>query len=558
MKLKEIIKEEIKRLSEIGEGNLKSYDFKKINHNDYIFQTDDQRYIVEFGTAFFSSFVYWIAYKRISGSYSEDLNDNNQYRIMSTIVNIVKDFVEKNDPISIIFSGTKTKEQLKNGKVIDDQRRNKMYSAYIAKHITSDYELKYLNMGDDGDGYVIRKKLDFIKNNQEYKNYPIIKQIYPELNITKNTINEIGEGNLTPYPYNKINTYNENFEFSFITENRTYEVTFFKNIFLNSYSISFKEQKGKYNQDLNDNNQYKIMSTIIAIVKKVVADTNPISLMFSGYKTKGNDDQRRNNMYCAYVAKHLTSTYELKTFDDEYYYIRKKIDDNIINIYNTFKSDTKDTNKIRILRNIYPELNIKQNTEVINEIGEGNTIPYPFKADGYGEDYTFKTENRNYEVKFNTQPFNRFFLLSFKESLGTYTADLNDNNQYRVMSTLIAIVKDFVNKNNPLGIYFAGSKSKEQLKNGKAVDDQRRNKMYFAYIAKHLTSKFELKIIDADHYAIRKKYSNEIKKIYESNKSRKLDHYNDELIILYPELDINSDSYKNPSKFDFFKSKFNK
>ena len=64
-------------------------------------------------------------------------NRGEMFRVMATIVDIVKAFMKKNSGVEYIeFEGSKNKD--------GDQRRNKLYMAYIKKH------LKPKSIEDDG------------------------------------------------------------------------------------------------------------------------------------------------------------------------------------------------------------------------------------------------------------------------------------------------------------------------------------------------------------------------------------------------------------------------
>ena len=80
---------------------------------------------------------------------SLDTNEGVPLRVLSTVVEIAKDFIQKADPDIVIFRPIKTKEANKE----DDQRRFKIYGAYLRKNLPSNYNLMTF-----GDTYRIVKK----------------------------------------------------------------------------------------------------------------------------------------------------------------------------------------------------------------------------------------------------------------------------------------------------------------------------------------------------------------------------------------------------------------
>ena len=143
------------QLNEIGEGT-KTYAWK-FNDEDadgnyfYSFDTDNSTYSV--GVANLEDGMYDLSFNTTSKEgdpdTSLDTNEGVPLRVLSTVVEIAKDFIQKADPNIVIFRPIKTKEANKE----DDQRRFKVYGAYLKKNLPSNYNLMTF-----GDTYRIVKK----------------------------------------------------------------------------------------------------------------------------------------------------------------------------------------------------------------------------------------------------------------------------------------------------------------------------------------------------------------------------------------------------------------
>ena len=142
-------------LKEIGEGT-KTYSWKLDDQDAdgnyfYSFDTDNSTYSV--GIADLEDGMYDLSFNTTSKDgdpdTSLDTNEGVPLRVLSTVVEIAKDFINKADPDTVIFRPIKTKEVNKE----DDMRRYKLYGAYLRKNIPSNYSLM-----DLGGTYRIVKK----------------------------------------------------------------------------------------------------------------------------------------------------------------------------------------------------------------------------------------------------------------------------------------------------------------------------------------------------------------------------------------------------------------
>ena len=135
--------------------------------------------------------------------------------------------------------------------------------------------------------------------------------------------------------------------------------------------------------------------------------------------------------------------------------------------------------------------------ELINEIGDAGAKPYKWKwMDGRFTSYSQCKTDSGLTYKVNTEiddrsRLNHGLVLTIEygvESIWSksYTVDYevvtNRGELFRIMATVVDIVKTFMKKYPEVEyIEFEGSKNE--------AGDQRRNKLYMAYIKKHLKPK---------------------------------------------------------------------
>lgn len=142
-------------LKEIGEGT-KTYSWRFDDEDAdgncfYSFDTENSTYSV--GIANLEDGMYDLSFNTTSKDgdpdTSLDTNEGVPLRVLSTVVEIAKDFIKRKDPEIVIFRPIKTKEANRE----DDQRRFKVYGAYLKKNLPSNYNLMTF-----GDTYRIVKK----------------------------------------------------------------------------------------------------------------------------------------------------------------------------------------------------------------------------------------------------------------------------------------------------------------------------------------------------------------------------------------------------------------
>lgn len=145
------------------------------------------------------------------------------------------------------------------------------------------------------------------------------------LKLFEELINEIGDASAKPYKH-RLQKKTESYEYhEFETDLGTkYEVT------LDFHEDMSKEGEwtvltihfGVIDEDgyltstvvTNKGELFRVMATIVDLTKKVLKKNKNIkSLEFTGAKNKGVNDNRRNNIYMAYIKKHL----KVKNIEDD-------------------------------------------------------------------------------------------------------------------------------------------------------------------------------------------------------------------------------------------------
>lgn len=141
----------------------------------------------------------------------------------------------------------------------------------------------------------------------------------------RDILKEVGEGTATPYKY-KI-TYKdpgEEIQYEFTTDSKLkYEISIAHHPITRNKTrliIAFKAITGNYDTITNKGEQFKIMSTVVAAVKEYIAQVpNAVELSFTPSKETEGDD-RRANLYKAYIAKQLPGS-KIEIFSDGRYVV---------------------------------------------------------------------------------------------------------------------------------------------------------------------------------------------------------------------------------------------
>lgn len=148
-------------LNEIGDSSVKSYDYIKNKEytnkygekkTDYLFETSSgliyQVQIMQYPTQKIAD----MSFSEKDGDFYDVTNKGELFSIMSTIVNIMKEYIKENPDLE-----TFSMDAAKN--YDDDYRRLKLYIEYIKKNIPKGWSYEYNNKG----------QIELINNNIEEK-----------------------------------------------------------------------------------------------------------------------------------------------------------------------------------------------------------------------------------------------------------------------------------------------------------------------------------------------------------------------------------------------------
>jgi len=140
----------LKSISETGEGTAESYPFTYHNISDnqieYHFDTVEEAYIVSFAMAAQGD---WYMEFGVAGGMPQDIiNKGELFKVMSTVLKIVNDFLDRHQPDTLRFEPSKDEER------DDDNRRFNLYMQYIKKNMRKDYYVE-----PRGDWILIKRKL---------------------------------------------------------------------------------------------------------------------------------------------------------------------------------------------------------------------------------------------------------------------------------------------------------------------------------------------------------------------------------------------------------------
>jgi len=169
--LKNIIKES--SIKEIGDlKNIQTYSYQKIKPNSYTFETEFGNVDVNFDEFFYKDWegfkvdynqydysgkVYNISYTIDDvTSQIEKTNYKELIKIMSTIRDIVEDFISSSSPYALLMFGID-----KSGGVSSDKQKNSLYLLLASKHLPPNYRISKATIKDPGieyKGYVMFKK----------------------------------------------------------------------------------------------------------------------------------------------------------------------------------------------------------------------------------------------------------------------------------------------------------------------------------------------------------------------------------------------------------------
>lgn len=280
-----IITEEINKvINEVGEANLEPYQWSIKSQSDrnhlYGFQNSSGS---DYQVGIYRYYDDWVVdFKIVGGGYEDVVNNNDVYKTMATVLDIIKYFITKVNPDSLVFEPSKNSG--------DDQRRFNIYMAYVKKLVPPEYSV---DTRDNNELIVIQKKQG---------------------------LDEVGEGSATPYEWHESFPVDGNIEYGFSTEDRDiYEIQM--QDIGNYWNIDFKTRNGEFEDVVNKGRFFAVMATIGQIIKDFLDKVKPEIVRISPAKNS-NADQRRLNIYKRYFEKQLPRDYEVLA-DGKYIYIQK-------------------------------------------------------------------------------------------------------------------------------------------------------------------------------------------------------------------------------------------
>lgn len=144
-------------ISEVGEGSGSGYPFKfentSFNEVNYHFDTEENEYIVLINNIDVYAGVWDMQFGTVGGTPEEIVDKGRMYGVMTTILKITNDFIERFKPNVLRFKPTKD-ENKENA-----EQRYRLYMAYIKKNMRPDYFVH-----EYGEYIVIERKIK-IKSN---------------------------------------------------------------------------------------------------------------------------------------------------------------------------------------------------------------------------------------------------------------------------------------------------------------------------------------------------------------------------------------------------------
>ena len=173
------------------------------------------------------------------------------------------------------------------------------------------------------------------------------------------------------------------------------------------------------------------------------------------------------------------------------------------NITTTNTQEDDHLNDIEAEANLKGTMTFRNWTDSLNEVGDATQKPYSWTRkvskdpdDGLieGVDYRFTTDLDTNYIAFFQMVGPMEYEFGFNIPGGNQAQTSNKGELFRVMATMVAIMKNFMDLmgNDWSEISFSGSKDPSRF------DDNRRDKLYMAYIKKHLPPNITVATDDDD------------------------------------------------------------
>jgi len=154
----------LRSISEVGDASVPAYPFKfentSFNEVNYYFDTEEDEYIVMVNNVDVHAGVWEMQFGTVGGTPDDVVDKGNMYQVLSTILEITNDFIDRFRPNILRFKPSKKKEEDKYNektgrkKNVDPNQRFNLYMEFIKKNMRQDYSIsKY------GDYIVFERKI---------------------------------------------------------------------------------------------------------------------------------------------------------------------------------------------------------------------------------------------------------------------------------------------------------------------------------------------------------------------------------------------------------------
>jgi hypothetical protein len=299
-------------LKEVGEATAKPYDWRQTSdeeeYKEYTFKTDSGLYyqldidIKEQDQERDTAAVGFGVLKpndddQYFKDYDETPSRGEVYKVMATVVGILKDFIKKNKGVKYLHFTT-------NKVGPGETKRLGLYKQYIQKHLpNADIETKNRYGAE----------------------------------VTTITLKEIGDASAKPYKFEKV--YDDEFEriYGFETESgQMYNVVIEEiepedpftagggvRLDVRFYAVAEDPDKEEYDKVVNKGELFKVMATIVEIIKKEIEQKPYIKAISFKPSKRKSQDRARLELYKRFL-KNFYPNVEYQTYGDEVIAILKK------------------------------------------------------------------------------------------------------------------------------------------------------------------------------------------------------------------------------------------
>lgn len=334
-------------------------------------------------------------------------------------------------------------------------------------------EVKVITSTGGISGTKTRQAIKAGNKEQFFQYIPDIKEKEQVWDIVSPVIKEVGEANIKPYEWKEVYANGPFIFVEFITDSETeykVDLTEFNYIDndLNNYdalAIEFTAKPkgaegGSAKIVVNKGELYKVMSTITAIIKYYVKKFESRAVTYSPSKKSSEENfgTQRDNLYKAFISKAIPGVRFEQSGDD--------------------------------ITAILP------NKETLNEVGEANLKPYKWEevdVDGYYVYTRFVTDSETqYDVdikstvyfpagQMESQPALEIEFSAKPKGAEGSSAKIvvNKGEMYRVMATIVDIIKKYLKKSKAQAIIYSPSKKSSEENFG-----TQRDNLYRAFISK--------------------------------------------------------------------------